>query len=143
MESEEESYEDQPADRPDDLVLNMDVDNSGTWYRASRQRPLSRQEYELRHRRLVRAMIAMVFVILIGNGLGWTLYANSQYNLCQERNARVVAAGQSFTQLEEATIEDKDAYQSLIWHNYNASIAKAPLPRCKGRAFYHDWINQP
>ncbi len=142
MENEESHVENSPADRPDDLVLNVDVDNSGTWYRPSRQRSLSRQEYELRHRRLIRAMVAMVFVILIGNGFGWTLYADAQYNLCQERNERAIATGRALMQLERAAIDDNDANQSLVWHNYNAVTSKTPLPKCRGRAFYDGWIKR-
>ncbi len=142
MTSEEFDANKAPAPRPDDVVFDVDGGDSGSWLIPSRKRPLERREYERRHRRLVKAMVVMVFVILLGNGFGWTLYAETQYNICTERNVRVIASGKALGQLERAAIEDDDAYQSLVWHNYNATISKLPPPPCKGKAFFHDWANR-
>ncbi len=75
-------------------------------------------------------MTVMVFVILVGNGVGWTLYRNVVRSTCEERNQRAVAAGRVFDQAARATALDGDAHQARLWQQYMTAVSATPLPRC-------------
>jgi hypothetical protein len=129
MTSEEEPHaRHETTPGSNDMVSGMDHNNHT--HGSNGNAPMTVREYRRNHKRLIAAFIALCFFVLVGNGLGWSLYSNLNKGVCHERNERAVAAGRALKQLEQAAIADNDPYQSLVWHQYNEATKSTPLPKC-------------
>lgn len=92
--------------------------------------PLSRNEYEKRHARLVWMVIAQFIVGALATGLFYTINQSVTHDRCVDNLHRTQEAARLLPKIVSAAEADGDKQTAAFWHDYLVKLRAAPPVQC-------------
>lgn len=92
--------------------------------------PLTRDEYDRRHTRLVWAIVAQFVFVVVAVGLALTLYQGVQHEKCADNLQRTRTAARLLPRIITSAKADGDTQQAQFWSNYLQELRSVPPAEC-------------